>query len=614
MSSITPPSFVDDGNSFQKRIPHRPHPSHIASWIDSTGSDTSTYTGSFVDDGADLLRPQHHAPGFGPIDPRFYKQRKRKDAKEGVWNDDIQRAVVGDMQRSLAKMREIANVEMKRPGGEEKRGNKDTVTVPVPPRWGTFVIKGDGGRVVVVGEDGEFDSGVRGVDEREQGRWVKGQSIITSLALPSAKTGTSKEHSRDIGKRSSRRTKTNDAQTLSPSKALTPVPESEYEDGDQPSAGEDLASPTAFFMTGGASGWPSRAPTSVASPAQAERSSKHPSTASPVKPASPTNSPPGAWPSPVHSPTRYSSAFERSSTKKSSVKSWGEGHSHGSEISQNSRKRDSENVSLRSHSMYKPPIVEDAAYTSSSEILKASGDLGWGGSQTTRASHRVGSNKGSDHSYSKKSEQPWGGSHKSSRRNAQDGPWPTPPNPTIPFTTPASLQNWIGERVKTVSSSSDTSTRRSRSHGSHSRAPTKQYWHADDQASEATWDGYERPKTLSEVSVVGTGSERSWSGSRAASHRSRRSHGSHRSSKHSHQQEPWVGSEQSWAQSQKANVDGWGGEETEGEVGWSGSQGGEGGRLSQGYDEHNETYQDGDWSGAKVRVGKRRERVGGLWD
>lgn len=632
MSSITPPSFVDDGTSFQKRVPHRPHPAHIADWIDSTGSDTLTYTGSFVDDGADMLHPINQAPGFGPIDPRFYKQRKRKDAKDGVWNDDIQRAVAGDMQRSLARLRGIGNVEVKKPSDVIDKGKKkDTVTVPVPPKWGTFVIKGDDGRVIVVGEDGEFDSGVKAKDGDEQlGKWVKAPTTVSVVSKPAPKLSRSK-HGKSRSKKDL---------LQSPIKELTAIPESEYEDIHQPSVvGKDLGSPTGFFMTGGASGWPSRAATSVASPAKSKLVSRHSSTASPVKLASSTHSPPGAWPSPLPSPTRSTIVSERSSTKKASVNSWGERHSHRSDKSDKSWKKDVDTVSVRSHSTYKPVTVEDAADTSSSEILKPVHDVEWGGSHAGSAKSWAGSKKSSQRSNSsekKASVSGWEsspqGSVKSSRHSTKapnSHAWTNlQPTNAEPFAAPASLQNWVGARLETVSSASDTSTRRTRrqrsqSHRSHSHAPSEQQWSGseqyDDRLSEVTWDGYEKTKTLSDVSVVGTGSERS---SRAPSQHSQRSHETHRSHK-SHRSsthgapENWTGSEHSWAQSQKANVDGWGGEETDGdgEGGWSGSQEGrgEGSRLSNGYDEDNETYLNEDWSGVKVRVRSRRVSGSG-WD
>ena len=125
MSSITPPSFVDDGGSFTKRIPHGLHPQHVAHWIASTGSDISAYTGSFIDDGADMLLPNNTTPGFGPIDPRFYKQRKRKEGKDGVWSDDMQKAISGDMQRHLVSMRGLKGLEVKRHGqGDDKAEEK----------------------------------------------------------------------------------------------------------------------------------------------------------------------------------------------------------------------------------------------------------------------------------------------------------------------------------------------------------------------------------------------------------------------------------------------------------------------------------------------------------
>ena len=89
---------------------------------------------------------------------------------------------------------------------------------------------------------------------------------------------------------------------------------------------------------------------------------------------------------------------------------------------------------------------------------------------------------------------------------------------------------------------------------------------------------------MSDVSIAGTGSERSWPESRQRSRRSNRT--------------------DNWGGSQGANVDGWGGEMTDSETG-----GGAESRYSNGYDEDNGTYLNGSWSGVKVRVRSRRESM-----
>jgi hypothetical protein len=104
----------------------------------------------------------------------------------------VARAVGGDIQRHLAQMQGIANLEVKRPERDEKEEKKrreeksGTVKVPAPLRWGTFIIKADDGRVIVIDEDGEFDSGlvkpVADEDDKEKvregKRWVKAASSV----------------------------------------------------------------------------------------------------------------------------------------------------------------------------------------------------------------------------------------------------------------------------------------------------------------------------------------------------------------------------------------------------------------------------------------------------
>lgn len=263
MSSISPRSFIDDGASFHHRLP----PTDIREWLRSTSSDTtSAYTGSFIDDGADMLLPCHHRPGFGAIDARFYKNRKRReDETGGVWNEDIARAVGGDIGRNLGALREVGDIEVRRRDGDNDGGEdgsedgkgkrrrregkrKDTVTVPLPRRWGTIVIKDEGGRVVVVDEDGEFDSGVQNNEMVEgDGKWI---NALPTISEPGTRTSERKKRHR----RRKERTET-----------LVTIPESEYEEVlVSAEAKSDMMSPTGFFMTGGAGGWLSPNPSSVA--------------------------------------------------------------------------------------------------------------------------------------------------------------------------------------------------------------------------------------------------------------------------------------------------------------------------------------------------------------
>ena len=588
MSTLTPASFIDDGTSFTKR--------HVANWLASSASESSSaYTGSYIDDGADMRPARRNTPGFGPLDAKFYKARKPRanDENGGVWNEDIGRAVGGDMRASLERLRGVAGVEVKRAGGEtghRRCEKKDTITIQVPRRWGAFVIKCENGRVVVVDGEGEFDSGVP--DLVHKGKWVRAP---TTISAPPSTTRTS-----------SRKYKT-----------LTPITESKYEDGST-GVGEnedlDSASPTGFFMTGGKEGWPARSEISVHSPKISRRSS-------PLKSRSPVRSPPGSWPSPPQSlkkssvvsgsstsvggrdeeksasrkvnssssrhegedgvwdwyekkshrstPTRMS--ISRSSQHKGidAIQNWNDKKSHRSNSSRNSRssRHVADNMSTKSYSTYKPATVEDTRDTSS-DIASIAQDGAWGGSK------------------------------KSSRQSGEDAWTDSQPASDYHEAPSTIVQNWIGDKVKTISEASSSR----RSHRSRSHAPNTYTSPSRCRApSEASWDGYEIPKTQSEVSVVGTGSARTES-------RVSRRHGSRRSSTHggrrtSHHGSPsaWDGGSEQWGGSQRANVDGWAGDETASET--TG--------YANGYDEDNSTYLNGNWEGVSVRVGRRTDGEGG---
>ncbi|EAT81465.2 hypothetical protein SNOG_10966 [Parastagonospora nodorum SN15] len=548
MSSITPASFVDDGSSFEKRILH---PTHNRKSLNDAASDTtSAYSGSYIDDGADMLLPSRRTPGFGPINPKFYKQRKRKENENDAWNNDIQKAVGGDIGRSLEKLRGIGGVEVKRHTDTlDKHGKrrKDTITIPLPRRWGTFIIKADDGRVIVVDEDGEFDSGPQ--LQQEPRKWVKAP---TTASIPPS------EERRESKKKH-----------LGPIKSLMPIPESEYEEGYVLEGEEDLMSPTGFFVTGGASGW-------------LERSSAFEF---------------------VEACIAYTLVAGKLAI---STTITFEGRQHGDD-----------NVSTESYSTYKLATVEDAADTSS-----ANGSLvkegGWSGSQKSKGDEWDGGPDGNETGWGghkQASENGWDGSknissssikssHRSSRpadntdiwseqplpssialeQTLPSGIWPEQPlrsgvRPEQPLPSthlaPSVVQNWIGDHVKTVSEAS-THKSRSHNHKHHSRSRSRGL-------SEASWDGFEKPKTMSDVSVAGTGSERSWPESRQRSRRSNRT--------------------DNWGGSQEANV----GERTD-------SESGRGSRYENGFDEDNGTYLNGSWSGVKVRVRSRRGSMNaGVW-
>jgi hypothetical protein len=575
MSSITPASFVDDGSSFEKRILH---PTHNRKWLNDAASDTtSAYSGSYIDDGADMLLPSRRAPGFGPINPKFYKQRKRNENENDAWNNDIQKAVGGDIGRSLEKLRGIGGVEVKRHTETlDKHGKrrKDTITIPLPRRWGTFIIKADDGRVIVVDEDGEFDSGPQ--VQQEPRKWVKAPTTVS--APPSEKRRESK------------------TKHLGPIKSLTPIPESEYEEGCVLEGGEDLMSSTGFFMTGGASGWPERS----ASPIKSRQSSRRSNS---LNPASPMRSLPGSWPSPLLSPSKGASVSGMST---SSAEPWGGVKSRSSKKSHRSSRHGDDNVSTKSYSTYKPATVEDAADTSSANGSLAK-EGGWGSSQKSKGDEGNGGPNGSETGWGEDkqaSENGWGGSknsssssikssHRSSRPADDTDIWSEQPLPRgilseqplpsgirpgqpLPsrHNVPSVAQNWIGDHVKTISEAS-THKSRSHHHKHHSHSRSRDPSTHLSPPSEVSWDGFEKPKTMSDVSVAGTGSERSSPESRQRSRRSNRT--------------------DNWGGSQEASV----GERTD-------SESGLGNRYEDGYDEDNGTCLNGSWSGVKVRVRRRR--------
>ncbi|KAF1941036.1 hypothetical protein EJ02DRAFT_455475 [Clathrospora elynae] len=662
-----------------------------------------------------MLLPPGSAPGFGTIDPRFYKQKKRKEDKEGdkrVWNEDVQKAISGDIQRHLAKIRGLGGVEVKigdhgegMNGAKREDGKmKDTVTIPLPPIWGTFVIKAEDGRVIIVDKDGEYDSGPQKSPSERQALWVKAASTIEpptpssqtefSIPPPPPKHRTSshsskertKDHDPSKGKykekgrkqRSHKHKRSHHSHLTLPLKPLTPIQESEYEDGYLPSGGEGVLSPTNFIMTGAASGWPSRTATSVASPVVgvsggyeyvvpessvrsvsegygyviSESSARSvsggyeyvvPDSPLKSKTISPVRSPPGAWPSPPLSPSKSTTVSEQPWNTGKYKDAWKGDGSNRSRINEKSHRtskseklrgsrKDSDAASVKSHSTYRAPTVEDASNTSSEE-KEPYAATGWGGSVKSSIAKGWGE-KGSDKS--------WSGSKKTNSDGSA--------KPIYPHSSGSGSENW-SDRTKAADNPSWTGIQPYSSHSRH-QSPG-----VTSPVSQSTWDGYERVKTVSNVSVAGTGSERSALASQVSSqpstHRSHRSHASHRSNRHgdrsggqtgwagsqaNHRSRSspkvedhtgWAGSQASWS-SDKARVDDngweasgqgpteyvrWEGSKHGSERGWraskAGSDGGGGAsKYANGFDESNETYLNENWGGVPVRVGSSPRKTG----
>ncbi|KAA8618035.1 hypothetical protein PtrV1_09542 [Pyrenophora tritici-repentis] len=648
MSAITPQSYVDDGASFTKRTPHGLSKHHVAKWI-SSGSDTSGYTGSFIDDGADMQFRDDATPGFGTIDKRFYKQKKPQEPKFGyekIWNEHVQKAVTGDVQRNLNKVRGLGGIQVKKRhdgrggdghGNERGKKKEESITVPAPPQWATFVIRADDGRVIVVDKDGDFDSGPPAEAEIERPKpWVKAASTVvppssTGMSAPSSPPkhrvfgSTSKGHTKDRPDKQSKTKKYKKSQTTPP-KILTPIPESEYEDG-YVSATELIGSPTNFLMTGGASGWLSRGGTYISSPAVSVSDGYgH------ISPESKGRNVrdgyryvrPNAYGKMGSGTYGYEQISTDGMSKTTSDRSWNGGqlenawedqkasHAYGSERSHqhssNGKWRDEktriDDSSMKSHSTYKPPTVEDAPDTASEGNAAA----GWG-----RGGKKSGSVQSSLNT-EKLNESAWNVPHPHTW--AMDG-------------KPPSEQSW-DSRPKAADNPSWT--------GIQPRAFPHQPAHSpiiSPVSSEATWDGFERLKTLSDVSVVGSGSGRESQGGGNWSQRSSRPPSEHESRSSHRNSAKWEADQAGWAGSQISKRSQpkshrskeWSGNQAESWSDHKVTTGVDGGwdangetEYANGFDEENDTYLNENWGGIPVRVGGRarsgspRKHVVQGWD
>jgi len=651
MSAITPQSYVDDGASFTKRIPHSLSKHHVAKWI-SSGSDTSAYTGSFIDDGADMQLRNGATPGFGTIDKRFYKQKKRGEPKAGqetAWNEHVQKAVTGDVQRNLEKMRGLGGMQAKKrhgdrggdgSGNEPRAENEETVTMPVLPRWGIIVIRADDGRVIVVDEDGEFDSGTMVETGNERPKpWVKAASTVTppsstatSVPLPPPKhqipSSTPKSLVKDHSNKEASTWKHKKSQR-SPLGILVSIPESEYEDGYLP-ATEPVGSPTNFLMTGGASGWPSRANTYSAPPTVSVRDGYNDIVTRPkgrkvregyryVRPK--------AHGKTGNSGYEYGQTSTDGISKTASEQSWNSGqlenawegrkashgrgserlHQHSSSGKSRNGKKEGDDVSMKSYTTYKAPTVEDAPDTASEDNASA----GWGRGGKKSSSVQTSLNM------KKLNEPAWNVPHPHT--------WATGGK------TPGE-QSW-DDRPKAADNPGWTGIQPSVFPDRHAHSPT---WSPVRPSSGATWDGFERLKTLSDVSVVGSGSERESQGSRNWSRASSgppstlKSRPSHRNSttweddqigqaggQASKRSQPKVHRSKEWSDSQAESWSGGHKVTTGVDGGWD-ADGAT--KYANGFDEDNETYLNDNWGGIPVRVGGRarsgspRKHVVQGWD
>ena len=145
----------------------------------------STYDGSYFDDGADMLPRRTPGPGFGAINPQFYDEsRARREIKATPNHPAVQRAASGDINRTMRDINKTRGLKVPdwyipetKPWGWEQKGDEEMkekdaeetttkkgepIRVWAFPGWSDFIIhSNDGsGRVIVVTDDGEFDSGL----------------------------------------------------------------------------------------------------------------------------------------------------------------------------------------------------------------------------------------------------------------------------------------------------------------------------------------------------------------------------------------------------------------------------------------------------------------------
>jgi hypothetical protein len=247
MSDITPYSHHDDFHSLSSRLPRSPSSSIV------TATTASTYTGSYFDDGLDLVPP---IQGIGAINTSFYTPRTQPRAKS-AWNATIAQAISGDIQRSLARIQGAGKLAVVCSDKEKENGRGwDVVRVPAPRQWGTFVIKGGDGVVVVVGPDGEFEAVGQGGPFEERQGWVRGKDTRRRRRGSGASRGKREEPQKtgsvgrwgDEGKREHGKCDDSQYGRQTARKPLTPIMESGQ---------DEIGSPTRFFMSGGAGSLPS---------------------------------------------------------------------------------------------------------------------------------------------------------------------------------------------------------------------------------------------------------------------------------------------------------------------------------------------------------------------
>lgn len=513
MSSIAPPSFIDDAISLTNRLPRGLSTHQVAQWLSQHGSDTSAYTGSFIDDGADsVLRDS----GIPPTRGCERQKEKRKHDKEHVWNEHVRKAVSGDVQRHVEKIRGLRGcVRVQKVGGGgvgESEKKKEKVPVPLPREWGTFVIREKDGRVVVVDKEGEFDSGAQ---QQPRRAWIRDESTGPASETESVRgDGEQLRLEQQMGsgwsqgssKTARRRHKEfgwNSSQG-SPTKVLSPISESECESGCLSSGSKTTRLPRDFMMSGANAWSPHTRPSAMSTVDSASESWDYGTSKSVAEM--------------VKKGYRHVKPVSRESKRAGDAwKVDGPEHwyrKNGSTSSSKSKR------STKSCSTYKAPAVEDASSTS----------LGGDG------------------------------------RNL--------PHPYTWATSPAnSPGNWSrGSKSADNPAWTDIQAYFSQQHVLNNSATTCS-------SSEVTWDGFERDKTLSDVSIAGSSSTRGCPSNKSMQ------------SNHDDTGRRSTSREQRRADNQH---------------GWEahGSSGRGTVRYANGFDEDNATYLNANWGGTPVRVTK----------
>jgi hypothetical protein len=332
--STPPPSYIDDGPSFRYRQPPTDHPPPAS--VASTSTSTYISNSSYVDPGPTLP-------------PSFSTRRIRRE--DAPWNGEIARAVGGDMVRSLARLRNVASLHPRRSKDakakegdgdnieqlerERRDSKKGVVSVSVPGPWGVFVIKDEEGRVVVVDADGEYegDGGADAAQVREG--WG---SRAARRRRDGGESWSNEGFDEELGMRLSRHDEREEQPEWGTDKsrssrrrhrAKTPSLLTETESStDKDFKPSSPTSPTRFLMTGARGGWPSRTP----SPSFASPIVPHPYTWEGIIPSPPpsrpssklktalqlfsrNNSLPGSW------PTRTPSSRDTTTTSTASTSS-----------------------------------------------------------------------------------------------------------------------------------------------------------------------------------------------------------------------------------------------------------------------------------------------------